>query len=198
MHIDEYLKQKGFNNLLEGYTQQVEQQVKEIIELTKKQNINVMEIGFNGGHSADLMLKNNDTLKLTSFDIGEHKYVIHGKEYIDMTYGNRHTLLLGNSLHTVPNFIKLCPDTKFDVIFIDGGHQYDVAKGDIDNCVHLAHKDTIVIVDDIVFKKEWVAHWTIGPTKAWEESIAENKIIEINRTDYSKGRGMAWGRYNKE
>lgn len=198
MTLNEYLLTKGFNELFEGCVQDIEQQIKEIIELTKTPNINVMEIGFNAGNSADIMLKNNDTLKLTSFDIGEHEYLIHGKEYINMQYGNRHTLILGNSLITVPAYTKENPDTKFDVIFIDGGHQYDVAKEDINNCFHLAHKDTIVIVDDTIYTKDLVMDWTIGVTKAWEESIAENKIVEKYRVEYSEGRGMSWGYYNKE
>jgi hypothetical protein len=34
-----------------------------------------MEIGFNGGHSAELFLKNNTDIHLTSFDVDVHSYL---------------------------------------------------------------------------------------------------------------------------
>jgi len=198
MTLTEYLKSRGIDTFREGYSQQVDGQVKDLIELTSKPDINVMEIGFNAGHSAELMLENNKSLKLTSFDLGQYDYVLPGKEYINMTYPGRHALYLGDSTMTVPAFTRQYPDTKFDVIFIDGGHLYPIAKADIDNCFHLAHKDTIVMLDDTMYTKDWEEGWTTGPTKAWLESIENNQIAELNRKDYMKGRGMSWGTYVKD
>lgn len=62
------------------------------------------------------------------------------------------------------------------------------------NCLHLAHNETIVILDDVVFKEEWKQHYTHGPTKVWNECLEQNKIIELNRKQYSEGRGMSWGK----
>ena len=50
MNITSFLNSRGFHHF-EGYSQQVPQQVQDLISLTNKPNINVMEIGFNGGHS---------------------------------------------------------------------------------------------------------------------------------------------------
>ena len=194
MSITSFLNRRGFTSF-EGYSQQVPQQVEDLIQLTNKPNINVLEIGFNAGHSAELFLKNNKTLTLTSFDLGEHKYVIPAKRYIDHTYPTRHKLILGDSRITIPIFVKHYSDKKFDFIFIDGGHDYDISNTDMVNCFNLAHSDTIVALDDTIYKKGWEAGYTIGPTRSWIEHVHQNKITELNRHEYCPGRGMSWGKY---
>jgi predicted O-methyltransferase YrrM len=196
MPITSYLSDHGVDkSIVEGNCQQITTQVNDLIMLTSKPNLSVMEIGFNAGHSAEIFLENNKDLNLISFDLGLHHYVSIAKQYIDLTYPNRHTLILGGSGITIPKFINENKETKFDVIFIDGGHDYETAKNDLDNCFHLAHKDTIVILDDTICTKGWHKPWTVGPSRTWEEHVLENKITELKRTDYYPGHGMSWGRY---
>lgn len=197
MSITTFLYDKGFHNF-EGYSQQVPMQVEDLIMLTNKPNIRVLEIGFNAGHSAEIFLKYNKDLIVTSFDIGNHDYVASAKEYIDTTYPNRHELLLGDSRTTIPIYFENNKDIKFDVIFIDGGHEYEIAKADMDNCFNLSHSDTIVALDDTIYTTGWEAGHTIGPTKIWTEYLQQNKITELSRKDYSPGRGMSWGKYVHE
>lgn len=194
MLIHKYLTNHGFYTF-EGYSQEVTGQVNDLISLTSKPNISVMEIGFNAGHSAEIFLKNNPTLNLTSFDLGEHDYGVCAKEYIDMIYPNRHTLILGDSRDTIPKFIKEHPGRNFDVIFIDGGHIYDIANADIVNCQGLAHKDTVVIIDDTCYKDGWQFGATVDVTKAWIDQLDKGLISEIGKNDYQPARGMSWGKY---
>jgi predicted O-methyltransferase YrrM len=192
MSLINYLKEKNCN-ISEGYSRSCYNEVIVLQLLCFGDNIkNILEIGFNAGHSADLFLNTNTNCNLTSFDIGEHDYVKIAKEFIDKTYPSRHTLILGDSTKTIPKYDS---DIKYDLIFIDGGHSYEVAKADLHNCKRFAHKDTIVVIDDTIYRKDWEREYTVGPTRAWLEGIKQNIITEISHKDFEPGRGISWGKY---
>jgi predicted O-methyltransferase YrrM len=194
MPITGFLHARGFNDF-EGYSQQVPDQVIDLIQLSNKPNIHIMEIGFNAGHSAEVFLQNNPTLTLTSFDLGCYKYVAHAKEYIDATFPGRHKLILGDSTVTIPQYIIDNPDESFDLIFIDGGHDYMIANADLENCRKLANENTIVMMDDTMYTVGWNECYTHGPTQTWVEHMNNGTIKEIKHVDYCRGRGMSWGKY---
>ena len=148
----------------------------------------------NAGHSSCLFLENNKQCNVISFDIGSHDYVKIGKQYIDNTYPNRHELIIGDSKTTIPLYTNSNKGMKMDLIFIDGGHDYETAKEDLINCKNLSHKDTIIIMDDTTFNKDDVKDYTIGPTRIWNEYLEQNKLTEICRKHYCSGRGMVWGK----
>jgi predicted O-methyltransferase YrrM len=185
-------------NVTEGFSQQEAKQTSNLIRICKQVNPkNILEIGFNGGHSSEIFLQNSNAY-VCSFDIGDHfhEYLKYGKQFINTRYPDRHTLVFGDSTKTVPNYSKNHPDIKYDIIFIDGGHDYPIAYADMLNCKNLAHKDTILIVDDIVRTSSLEAGHTIGPTKAWSQFKNANIIKELELHEWNKGRGMCVGKYN--
>lgn len=182
----------------EGYSQQVKEQIDMLEKITGDESIKyVCEIGFNGGHSAEIILKSNPKCILVSFDIGHHQdYLYWGKYYIDMTFPNRHHLIIGDSTETIPKFIKDFPTFVFDFIFIDGGHSYEVIKSDIFNCLHLSHANSIYMMDDTYFPLDYHHPIHGGPTRALMKAI-ESNIVDSRYGHFQdfNGRGFSWGRY---
>ncbi|MDN3506135.1 MAG: class I SAM-dependent methyltransferase [Simkaniaceae bacterium] len=150
---------------------------------------NIAEIGFNAGHSSEIFLLANLDVTVLSFDLGVHNSVQIAKKHIDDVYSGRHSLILGNSLVTVPHFHKANRNQKFDLIFIDGGHTYEVAIGDIINMKALAHENTILVMDDLVPQ---FPHG-VGPTKAWEEAKNKGIIRVVEEVTSTNGR-KKWGK----
>ena len=108
-----------------------------------KSSKNLLEIGFNGGHSSTLYFYSNPTLKLLSFDIASHKYTQPCINFLKQFYNIE--FIKGDSTITVKNYIV---KEKYDVIHIDGGHGIKCAEEDLLNCVKFAHKNTILVFDD--------------------------------------------------
>ena len=194
MSLQEKLEASSVGTL-EGYSQLCPDETKFLKEIASSKDIEtILEIGFNAGHSSELFLSANPDATVVSFDIGVHSYVQTGKEYIDKTFPGRHTLILGNSLDTVPDYEAKNPEP-FDLIFIDGGHDYKTAHGDLINCHLLAHEDTIVVMDDTMNTPSMQRDYNIGPTRAWAVCKKWNRIEEIGTSDFPSGHGVSWGRY---
>lgn len=132
------------------------------------------EIGFNAGFSSYTFLAANPKAVVYSFDLGEYEYVLPAKQYIDKMFPGRHTLVIGDSLQTVPSFQRTHPQLKFDLIFVDGGHDYEVAKADLVNMRVFASQNTILVTDDLTPWKPWGE----GPTRAWQEALSEGLVVQ--------------------
>ena len=162
-----------------------------IIPSVNDKPLKILEIGFNAGHSA-LAFLIMPTAQVTSIDIGTHTYVLDAKAFIDNKYPLRHTLILGDSRQALPNYVQRHEDAKFDIIFIDGGHDYETSKSDLNNCLKMCHSDTMIIMDDVVYPQS-MHEWTLGPTRAWSEAKMNKQIDQRGLADYCPGRSMVWG-----
>ena len=149
-------------------------------------NARILEIGFNCGHSAATMLSTRPDITVLSLDLGSHEYVASAKQLIDQTFPGRHDLKLGDSVKTMHEVTG-----NFDMFFIDGGHEYNTALLDTQNCLTLARPSDLIVIDDVCSVPH--ASWTFGPSQVWREMLHTGCIRLAGQTDFSADRGWAWG-----
>lgn len=131
----------------------------------------VAEIGFNVGFSSIALLESAPDTTVVSFELDNRRGVELAKEFVDDLYPGRHELVIGNSVETVPAYAEQHGGT-FDLAFVDGGHEYEVASSDIRSACLLLRPGGIVVVDDLTPWHPWGA----GPSEAWQEAIDEGLI----------------------
>ena len=184
----------------EGHTQQSVDQTNFLSKISKEKD-SIFEIGFNGGHSAETFLTNNLSTTLLSCDIGWYYYSKFGEMYLKNKFGKRFELIIEDSKKLVPQLTKH-NQNKFDLIYIDGGHEYEDAIQDILNSKKLAHEDTVLMVDDVVNEdSQNITHSNIGPSKAWKELIANKLITPLEYLEFNDNnlfRSAVVGRYEKD
>ena len=108
----------------------------------------LLEIGFNGGHSALLALATNPELRYTGIDIATHPYVRPVAEYLASVFGSRFELIEGDSRHILPYLMTHRRDRTFDVFHVDGNHGIPVCRSDISSCLCLPGAGQHLILDD--------------------------------------------------
>ena len=140
---------------------------------------NILEIGFNAGHSASTFLEARDDIILDTVDLCSNPYVNECYELIKKKF-NRITLYKGSSIDILPKLNK-----KYDLIFIDGGHLYNIVNNDLKNSLKLSHKNTIIILDDCI---PW-EKWSGGIYKTLNEHI-NNKKLKDTIYYYSNSNGV--------
>ena len=140
--------------------------LQDLISQTKPKNI--IEIGFNEGHSA--MIICNTLTKLIQEDSSYNKNPIRFFIFDSCKYGctttnfeimknhfanwNIHLHLFpGDSGDTLPRVLDTA-NIKFDFIEIDGCHLEDCVREDINNVVHFVNDDGIIYLDDYKSTKD--------------------------------------------
>jgi len=136
----------------------------------------ICEIGFNMGHSALCFLVANPHAKVLSFDMAHNTaegvaFGAHAADFLSTIFPQRFFLVAGKSQQTVPSFASLAQESKCDLIYVDGGHEYEHVSVDFDNLVSMANKQGhILLADDVNFE---------GVNKAWTERIEQGIIQEL-------------------
>lgn len=105
----------------------------------------VLEIGFNAGHSAFMMLEMYPEVMICSVDIAMHKYTVPNAEKLKEKYPERFAFMKADSKRLIPSTLK-----NFDTIFIDGDHSVRGISSDL----KLARDAKIpyILVDDYLQK----------------------------------------------
>ena len=95
----------------------------------------------------------------------------------------RFRLTLGDSKKTVPKAIQEGWLPPCDLIFVDGGHVYDVAKSDLVHFVSHSSPESVVFFDD------WPTLWGKSFGIVWDEvllpgMLVKNEQLNVNEVNY--------------
>jgi predicted O-methyltransferase YrrM len=132
----------------------------------------VLETGFHKGLSAAVMMTAREDIEVSSVDILWFDYTRRAKLLLDIYYPQRHLLLAGNSVNSLPVFFKRFPHYKPDLVFIDGGHERPVPFIDLYFILKNISEGTHIIIDD--YCKE---HGEGGVIEAVDEFLLKGYIV---------------------
>ena len=157
----------------------------------------ICEIGFNAGHSTLQWLASNDRATVYSFDIGDHGYTRPMAEYLQHIFPGRLHLIIGDSRQTIQVFSSTNRHVKCDLMFVDGGHTYDIAFADLTNMRSIANKHhNVLVFDDYLSNKGDVSYLQqLGVP--WNKMRAEQFLVERYGCTFGqdKARGFVVGYY---
>jgi len=140
-----------------------------------KNHHSVLEVGFNGGHSAILFYLKNPQLQFLCFDIASHCYTEECAKYLNKHFDS-FTFVKGNSVKEIPLYYQKNPH-KYDIFHIDGGHSKKIAYADIVNCSVYRKEKSIIVFD--------------GPpsthphlNQLLDFCVSQEYIVELSYTEY--------------
>lgn len=115
-----------------------------------KGNATLCQTGFNYGTSALAFLcATPPGIRVRSWDLGDHSYVARAGELIEERFPGRHELFLGDSTQSLKEAAARGDLKGCDMVFVDGGHSFDVCLADITNFRQLlSNPNAMVLVDD--------------------------------------------------
>ena len=112
-------------------------------------------------------------------------------KYLQDKYPGRLTVIWGDSTKTMPEFRRMNPHVKCDLIIIDGGHTEPIATADLKNFHQLANTQNIVVMDD--YPTKLGLGKILGPI--WEDQIKNGTLIDLYGCVHLQGRGFALGHF---
>jgi len=181
----EFLKAISQHKILEGHSGTLPKQMLVLHYLAGRPAVrSVCETGFNIGHSSFNFLTASRQSVVHSFDVGHYPYTEPMARFMTATFPGRFSLHVGDSGTTVPKFIRANPDFRCDVIFVDGGHNYDNAFADLSNLIPVVNRsnaDSVIILDDY----PTLPYAGQGVGNAWEDVRRSRSIVELMRCMFS-------------
>lgn len=114
------------------------------------QSPKVLEIGLDKGMTTIPLVvflsRVHKTFEFIGVDILLQDSLVITLNNIDYFEGQKVYLKQNNSLDTLPSICK--ENRKFDLILIDGDHNYYTVKKELEYLIDLSHENTVVIIDD--------------------------------------------------
>ncbi|GMI44597.1 hypothetical protein TrCOL_g6457 [Triparma columacea] len=148
--LDDHLKAEGVNmTAVEGKSHTYLDKVRLMKRLAQHEEVyTVCEVGFNAGHSALLWLASG-VRRVLSFELGQYPYSAKAISWLSKRYSGRFQVVMGDSLESVPAFHKMWPEERCNLLFVDGGHRYQHATGDLENFRQMRNESFhFLLVDD--------------------------------------------------
>jgi predicted O-methyltransferase YrrM len=134
----------------------------EVYSITKFKNL--FEIGFNAGHTSHHLLKNYN-VTVTSVDIAVEPYTSLCANLLKNKFKNRFTFIKSQSQKIIPKKYF----NKFDIVYIDGCHDYECIKSDLQLSIKMGID--YIVFDDIQFES------TQNVILEFKEKFGLNEII---------------------
>jgi predicted O-methyltransferase YrrM len=192
--LQSIIEQHG--GIAEGNTNEIFEETQDMQHLVADPRIKtICETGFNGGHGTlRWLLHSNPHAHVYTFDLGEHEYSKPAAEFLEETFSGRLTAIWGDSTETLPAFHRRHSGIKCNLMFVDGGHDYTVAVGDLKNFMAMADPEYhVILIDDVHCKRNWCK----GPQDAWDEMVNSRQITQAMSYTYEHdSRGLAYGTFN--
>jgi hypothetical protein len=177
----------------EGHTENFGPQLKQTVQYdqwAKSGFETICETGFNAGHSA-LRFLAQSAANLYEFDLGEHVYSKYAEEHLMDKYPGRLNVFWGDSTKTMPAFRANQSDVKCDLMIVDGGHKYSVAKSDLLNFAMMSKPNGLIAIDDAPCNPIWCE----GPQQAWDELVQHGCISAVKAVPMGLNRGFTYGQF---
>jgi len=141
---------------------------KAVKEITNFQSM--MEIGFNAGHSSSIILSLFDDVRIDSYDIGQFDITHSNGKLVKEKFTDRFDLFIQDSMKISSSKLN----GKYDLMFIDGSHDYNPVVSDIN--LFLNSDIQYVIMDDLQNK---------NVKRAYGELLNNSSFEVLHETRYT-------------
>jgi len=141
---------------------------------------NVLEIGYNAGFSALLMLISNPNVRVTIYDPQTQWYTPRFVDKMREFFGSRVEWISGDTTDTLPG-----ASGEYDLVHIDGVREVDVLENDIVHSYRMSRPGTIMVMDnynDHALRELWdryIHRYALRPLDIHLYETADQDIMQV-------------------